>query len=356
MTGRRRRAPTGRRAGGGNPPTMTDVAAAAGVSQTTVSLVLNEVNGARLSQNTIDRVRAAADQLGYRLTRRGSRRPPMAGGTTLGIVVNELSTDPWMALAIDGARDKAWEYGLTLSVAVTRGDAEMEQAVFSRLMANPLHGLLYGAIHTQRIDPSPSLYRAPTVLLNCYAADRSLASVVPAEVQGGRTATRCLADVGHRRIAMIEGEALMDASRDRLRGYQQALAAHKIAFDPDLVRPGNWEPSAGYSQTIALMKLKAPPTAIFCANDLMALGCMEALTELGLRVPHDVSVVGYDDRSVARSTRPQLTTVLLPHFEMGAAAAELMLTKKIRRSGPHPQIKVACPLVERDTVAPPRTI
>lgn len=332
---------------------MTDVAAAAGVSQTTVSLVLNEVNGARLSQDTVDRVRAAADQLGYRLARRGS---PMSGSTTLGIVVNELSTDPWMALAIDGARDKAWEYGLTLSIAVTRGDAEMEQAVLSRLMANPLYGLLYGTIHTQRIVPSPSFYRVPTVLLNGYASDRSLASVVPAEVQGGRTATQCLAKAGHTRIAMIEGEALMDASRDRLRGYQQALAAHKIAFDPNLVRPGNWEPSAGYQQTVELMKLKTPPTAIFCANDLMALGCMEALAELGLRVPHDISVVGYDDRSVARSTRPPLTTVLLPHFEMGAVAAELILAKKIRRGAPHPQIKVACPLVERDTVAPVRTL
>jgi LacI family transcriptional regulator len=335
---------------------MTDVATMAGVSQTTVSLVLNQVTGARLSQETVDRVREAAEQLGYRLVRRGADRRPLSDSTTLGLVVNELSTDPWMVLALDGAREKAWEYGLTLSAAVTRGDAEMERAVLSRLTAHSLYGLLYGTIHTQRIVPQPSFYRTPTVLLNCYNSDRSLPSVVPAEVQGGRTATRCLADAGHKRIAMIEGEALMDASRDRLRGYQQALAAHKIAFDPDLVRPGNWEPSAGYRQTIELMKLKTPPTAIFCANDLMALGCLEALAELGRRVPQDVSVVGYDDRSIARSTRPPLTTVLLPHFEMGAIAAELILGKKIRRGGPQPQIKVPCPLVERATVAPPNTL
>jgi LacI family transcriptional regulator len=335
---------------------MTDVATAAGVSQTTVSLVLNEVTGARLSQDTVNRVHEAAEQLGYRVVRRGSRRAPASGLTTLGFVVNEISTDPWMALALDGAREKAWEYGLTLSVAVTRGDIEMEQAVLSRMMSYPLSGLLYGTIHTQRIEPSASFYRAPTVLLNCYAADRSLTSVVPAEIQGGRTATRCLADAGHRRIAMIEGEALMDASRDRRKGYRQTLASCGIAFDPELVRPGNWEPSAGYRQTIELMRLKLPPTAIFCANDLMALGCLEALVELGLRVPQDISVVGYDNRAVAQSARPPLTTVLLPHLEMGAMAADLILGKKIRRRGPQPQIKVPCPLIERGTVAPPSRV
>ncbi len=339
---------------GSQAPTMTEVAAAAGVSQTTVSLVLNGVPGARLSQDTANRVREAAEQLGYQLVRRGSRRPPMSETMALGVVVNEISTDPWMALALDGAREKAWEYGLTLSVAVTRGDAEMEQAVLSRIISQPLRGLLYGTIHTQRVVPSAPLYRTTTVLLNCYSSDRSLTSVAPAEVQGGRTATRRLADAGHRRIAMIEGEALMDASRDRLRGYQQALAAAKIAFDPELVRPGNWEPSAGYRQTIELMKLKQAPTAIFCSNDLMALGCLEALAELGLRVPQDISVVGYDNRSVAQSSRPPLTTVLLPHFEMGAIAAELILTKRVRRGGRQPQIKVPCPLIERDTVASPR--
>src|SRR5690606_15943563 len=100
---------------------------------------------------------------------------------------------------------------------------------------------------------------------------------------------------GHRRIALIEGEAGMDTSRDRRRGYAGALAAGGLTYDPDLVRPGNWEPSAGYAQTRALLALPDPPTAIFCANDMMALGCYEALKEMGLRIPQDVAVVGFDD-------------------------------------------------------------
>ena len=127
--------------------------------------------------------------------------------------------------------------------------------------------------------------------MNCYTADRSLPSIMPGEILGGQTATSRLIRAGHRRIGLIEGEVWMDASRDRLKGYRQALANAEILYDPDLVRPGNWEPSAGYEQTHQLMNLKDPPTAIFCSNDLMALGCYEALKELGERIPEDVAVM-----------------------------------------------------------------
>jgi LacI family transcriptional regulator len=329
-------------------PTMTDVAAAAGVSQTTVSLVLNEAQGARLSSDTRERVIETAKQLGYRLTRRGA--PTVAGATAIGFVVNEMSTDPWTAIALDAVRDKAWEHGLTISAAVTRGDAEMEQAVLAQMATQPLLGLIYGTIHTQRISASPPLYRLPTVLLNCYVADHSLPSVIPGEVGGGHTATERLIRAGHRRIGYINGEALMDASRDRLKGYRRALATADLPFDPQLVCPGNWEPSAGYEQTIALMRLSDPPTAIFCANDLMAIGCIEALKELGRRVPEDVSVIGYDDREIAQFTHPPLTTVLLPHYEMGAEAANYLIEHAGRPSPRPAQIKIECPLVERNSV------
>jgi LacI family transcriptional regulator len=332
-------------------PTMTEVAAEAGVSQTTVSLVLNDAQGARLSAETRERVIAAAQRLGYRLARRAASMQA-AGATTIGFVVNEISTDPWMAIAMDGARDKAWEQGLTISAAVTRGDAELEEAVLAQMTAQPMLGLIYGTIHTRRITPPPALYRVPTVLLNCYVADRSLPSVVPAEVAGGHTATRRLIRAGHRRIGYINGEALMDACRDRLKGYRQALAAADLPFDPELVRPGNWEPSAGYEQTRALMQLADPPSAIFCANDLMAVGCIEALKELGMQVPEDVAVIGYDDREIAQFTHPPLTTVLLPHFEMGSEAAACLI-EHARRPRPRPaQIKIECPLIERKSVDP----
>jgi LacI family transcriptional regulator len=334
-------------------PTMTDVAAAAGVSQTTVSLVLNDAAGARLLENTRERVLEAARALGYQLVRRGAPVQSLGGATAIGFVVNEMSTDPWTAIAMDGARETAWEHGLTISAGVTRGDAEMERAVLSQMASQPLLGLIYGAIHTQRVTPPQFLSRVPTVLLNCYAADRSLPSIVPGEVVGGHTATRRLLVAGHRRIGFITGEPLMDASRDRLKGYRQALAAFEVPFDPDLVLHGNWEPSAGYEQTLRLMRLATPPTAVFCGNDLMAVGAMEALRELGRRIPEDVSVIGYDDRELAQFTRPPLTTILLPHFEMGAQAAAYLIDHARRPPVRPPQIKIECPLVERKSVGPP---
>ena len=255
---------------------MTDIAALAGVSQTTVSLVLNDALGARLSEQTRQRVLEAAKALGYRLVRRGVEKPASVDKGAIGFVVDELSTDPWCAIAQDGAREKAWEFGLTVSVAVTHGDHEMEEAVLAQMASQPLLGLIYGTIQTRRITPTPALYRIPTVLLNCYVADRSLPSIVPAEVLGGRTATERLIRAGHRRIGLIEGEPWMDASRDRLKGYRQALASHEIPFDPVLVRPGNWEPSAGYEQTIVLMNLPQPPTAIFWRLPASADACTAA--------------------------------------------------------------------------------
>ena len=142
----------------------------------------------------------------------------------------------------------------------------------------------------------------------------------------------------------------MEASRNRLKGYRQALAAADLPFDPELTRDGNWQPVSGYERTHELMRLPSPPTAIFCANDLMAIGCYEALRELGLRIPDDVAVMGYDDREIARHLHPPLTTVLLPHFEMGTIAAEMLFDAAVRPTARPEQVKVECVLVKRSSV------
>ena len=174
----------------------------------------------------------------------------------------------------------------------------------------------------------------PTVLLNCYVPDHSLAAVVPGELLGGYVATLHLIRAGHRRIAHIHGQSWTDPARDRLRGYRRALAEHDILYDPALVLPGNWEPPTGYEHTMTLMDLPDPPTAIFLSNDMMAVGAYDALKERGLRIPEDVSVVGYDDREIAQFMRPALTTVVLPHYEMGLQAAEALIDGPLRPERP----------------------
>jgi LacI family transcriptional regulator len=334
-------------------PTMMDVAAAAGVSQATVSLVLNSIREARLSASTRQRVREAARELGYILPGHAPSRAGRAGAATIAFLSDEISTDPWCALQLDAVREKAWEHGLTVTAGVSRGDPELEAALLDRLLREPVVGLIYASILSRHIRPLPQFRDIPTVLLNCYVPDHSLAAVLPGEVLGGYVATLHLIRAGHRRIAHIHGQSWTDPARDRIRGYRRALAEHDILYDPALVLPGNWEPPTGYEHTMALMSLPDPPTAIFLANDMMAVGAYDALKERGLRIPEDVSVVGYDDREIAQFMRPPLTTVVLPHFEMGIQAAEVLVDGQLRPEGRQPQVKVDCPLVERASVAPP---
>src|SRR5271165_3771919 len=338
-----------RRAAPARRPTMIDVANAARVSQTTVSLVLNHADGARLSAETRERVIEADARLGYQPVRRGGA-PGSAAAASIGFICDEISTDPWTAIGLDGVREKAWERGLTVMVMATRGDADMESAALAQLTAQPLVGLIYATINTRLIDAPAALFRAPTVLLNCHLANGALPSVVPGEVAGGHAATDVLIHAGHRRIGYVNGEASMEASRHRLRGYRQALATADLPFDPDLVREGNWQPLSGYEATLALMGLPSPPTAIFCANDLMAVGCYEALRELHRAIPDDVAVMGYDDREIAQHLHPPLSSVLLPHFEMGAVAAEILIDAASGSATPPRQIKVECPIVRRKSV------
>jgi LacI family transcriptional regulator len=325
---------------------MIDIANEARVSQTTVSLVLNQADGARLAAGTRERVLRAAAKLGYQRIRRGGA-PAVSQATVIGFVCDEISTDPWTAIGFDGVREKAWERGLTVIAMATSGDAEKESAAFAQLAAQPLAGFVYATINTRLVHPPAALASAPAVLLNCHAADGAFSSVVPGEVAGGHTATDYLLRAGHKRIGYINGEPSMEASRHRLRGYRRALATADLPFDPDLVRQGNWQPLSGYEGAHELMRLASPPTAIFCANDLMAVGCYEALRELGLRIPDDVAVMGYDDREIAQHLHPPLTTVLLPHFEMGTIAAELLLDAVARPARRPEHIKVECPIVKR---------
>lgn len=323
---------------------MNDVASRAGVSQATVSLILNESPGASFSEETRKRVRQAAEDLGYR--RRVSVPQADAARIVL-FLVDEFTSDPWMTFAYEGIREKAAELGADVALNVARS-TEVAQVAANYDAIKPF-GIIYGTILTRKIDPPAPLLTGKTVLLNCYDEHRRIPSVLPGDVVGGREATEYLIGKGCRRIACIMGQAELDAARDRLAGYRQALASHDLAVDPDLIRPGNWEPSSGYDQTCALLALDERPDGIFCSNDLIALGCYEALKEHGVRIPDDIRVVGFDDREIAQYMRPPLSTLQLPQMEMGRLAADLLFDSVGGLGGKSAQLKVECPLVERES-------
>jgi len=336
--------------------TMADIGRQACVSQATVSLVLNDAPGTRISSTTREKVLKVARELGYKQVLHSKNSQDV-----IGFLINHLTTTPHVASLLEGARDEAASSDCLLNVIATQGDPEIENAALNHLMSRPLKGIIYASLFFQTVEPPERLRDIPTVLLNCQQTKPNYPSIVPADVSGGFAATSILLDAGHRRIAYINsGEDWISCSRDRLLGYRQALATYDIAVDPSLVRsPGlingeGWTQAGGREQTHALLDLPSPPTAIFCFCDRMAMGAYEAIKSRGLRIPEDISVVGFDDELIAKTMDPPLTTLILPHEEMGRWAVARLLdsdhAEDLQRK--HRKVKCECRIVLRGSVAP----
>ncbi len=332
--------------------TMVDIALQAGVSQATVSLVLNDVANARVSDDTRARVRDVAAALGY--ARRGLAARA-AGTRVIGMLIDEVTTTPFATPLIEGARDAAAAQGHVVATFCTGGDPAAEASALDALDAMGHGGVIYAALVNRMVSPPARLAPERTILLNCHDSARRLHAVVPGDVTGAMTAVRALIDAGHSRIAHLPGEDWGEAARDRLRGYRQALSSADIPYDPALVQGPAWTVASGRSATLRLLDLPAPPTAIFCFNDRVAIGCYEALRLRGLRVPQDMSVMGYDNEDLVAHLLPPLSTVVLPHDEMARWAVNWLIDAQHRKAPAPPQrVKIDCGLVLRGSVAAPQ--
>ncbi|HWQ15005.1 MAG TPA: LacI family DNA-binding transcriptional regulator [Roseiflexaceae bacterium] len=330
---------------------MYDVARLAGVSQTTVSFVVNNVPNANIPAETRERVMAAIQELGWRpnvLARALSQRQ----SHTIGFISDEIATTSFAGKIIQGAQDAAWASEKVLLVLNTGGDRRLEQRAFEIMLERQVEGLIYATMFHHAVELPPIEHDVPLVLLDCFDPDGLLPSVVPDEEQGGRTATEALLRKGHRRIAFINNADPIPATAGRLAGYRAALEAAGIAFDPALVRSGPADSAHGYRCTLELLRLPEPPTAIFCFRDIMAMGAYDAIKSQGLSIPGDVAVIGFDNLEVvAEHLHPPLTTVELPHYQMGEWAVHYLLQQHDLPSSARPdQYRMACPLVERASV------
>ncbi|MDQ0576639.1 LacI family DNA-binding transcriptional regulator [Agromyces albus] len=338
------------------PPTVTmhQVAAAAGVSQATVSLVLNRSGGSRVAESTRRRVLDAVDELGYRPN---AAAKTLRDGTAglIGFVGDVVASSPFAGRIVEGAQARAWDDGMLLLTVNTGGDPRIEAAAIDSLLSHRVAGIVYASMYHRKLHVPESLADVPTVVLNSEDASGRARAVVPDERGGGRQAAEALLDAGHRRIAMINIETLasgLPAAVERYEGYRRALEDAGAAVEPELVRESDGNPQAGYDHTLALMSLAAPPTAIFCANDRTAWGAYQALESLGLRVPDDVSIVGFDNQeTLAPFLRPALTTLELPFVAMGRRAVDILLDDVVQADGPE---RIGCPIITRDSVAAPR--
>jgi LacI family transcriptional regulator len=334
-------------------PTMKDVALRADVSVATVSLVINDSKNARISAKTRRRVHDAVSALGYRPNAL-AQSLANAQSRFIGMVADAIATLPFAGQILRGAQEEAWRNGYVLLVANTDGAPDLATDAISMMNDHQAVGVLYSTWYHREVAPVADLERTPTVFVNCYSNSPHDYSIVPDEVQGGALATRTLLDRGHRRIAFINSTEDAPSTIGREQGYRSALAEAGVDFDPTLLVPihpddaGGFQ-EAGYAAAATLFDRDDPPTGVFCYNDRVAMGLYEGIKERGLRIPDDVAVVGFDDQEViAAHLRPGLTSIALPHYEIGARAVRALLS---RLDGGDGGIEfVPCPAVIRHSL------
>lgn len=328
---------------------MKDVAKHAGVSQATVSYVINNVSGENIPQETRDRIMAAVRELGYR-PNSAARNMRTQRSNFIGFITDVIAITPHAGAIIKGALDAARAHDKSLLLVNTEAAPAVEHEAIETMLEHRVAGLIYATMWHRPVDPPASLREVPTVLVDCFSPDRSLASVVPDEVGGGRTATEILLRKGHRRIGFINNVDPVPATVGRLQGYQQALAAYGVPFDAGLIRTGTSDARGGYAGALDLMQQTDRPTALFCFNDGMAMGAYDALRKLKLSIPEEVAVIGFDNLElIAAALQPGLSTMELPHYRMGEWAVQYLLGET--SEGGQPVQKVMdCPYVARESV------
>ncbi|MGA5702273.1 LacI family DNA-binding transcriptional regulator [Peterkaempfera bronchialis] len=327
--------------------TLAEIARAAGVSAPTVSKVLN--GRADVAPATRSRVEELLRRHGYRRRRGGAQQSQL-----LDLVFHELES-AWAMEVIRGVENVARQEGLSLVLSESAGRLTPGQTWMDAVLARRPAGVILVLSDLDSAQRTQLTSRDIPFVVVDPAGDPGdeVPSIGATNWHGGLAATRHLVELGHRRIGVIGGPSSMMCSRARIDGYRAALETAGVAFDPRLVRDGDFHHEAGYACGLELLRLPDPPTAVFTGNDLQALGLYQAARELGLRIPEDLSVVGFDDLPLARWVGPPLTTVRQPLTEMAEAAARLVLDFGRGRQPGVTRVELATSLVMRSSTAPP---
>jgi LacI family transcriptional regulator len=332
-------------------PTILDVAKAAGVSPKTVSRVLN--NEPAVKEETRNAVLVAIAGLNY-YPSQSARQMRTGQSNIIALISDEIATTPFALDMIRGAQATAWKYGKLLTVINTENDRQVEQRAFQLAREYQFDAAIYASYYHRKVQLTEARPDIPLVLLDCFEESSSLSSVVPDELQGGLDATEVLLQAGHTRIGYITYTEPIPATTGRFDGYCRALEARGIESDPSLVLAEDGQASGGYRAALKLLQSSDRPSAIFCWNDRMAMGAYDAIRKLRLSIPEDVAVMGFDNQDIiAAQLHPGLTTMQLPHYEMGAwAVAHVLAQLDDRANGRNPkpiQHKIKCRVVRRES-------
>lgn len=304
------------------PVTLSEIAKAAGVSLSTASRAVSNSNHP-MNEETRSKILKVVRKMGYQpnLVARSLRTDRT---NTIGIICENILS-PFIPPIIRGIQDHLNTVGYYSTIVNSDWDRAIEEETINALNHRQMDGIIFVETWHRSAKAIRRITDKPFAFVHRIFRGESENSIRVDEAYGARLAVSHLIELGHKKIAFINGPKTWDAAKERLRGYQAELATHQIGFDANLVKEGDWEVKGGHAAAQKLMGRANRPTAIFAANDLMALGALYAVQEAGLRVPEDIAVVGYDNRNFAGIIRPALTTVTLPAYEMGDAAAKLLL-------------------------------
>jgi DNA-binding LacI/PurR family transcriptional regulator len=328
---------------------IKDIARAANVSHSTVSRALRD--SSLVNPETAEKIKRIAKDSNFRLSNIGRS---LATGRTnsIGVVVTAIA-DPFAAEVVMAVEDTANARRYSVILASSKSDPEREMKVVQSFEERRVDGILVVGSRVGSVYlPILAEMKLPIVLINSQHPGEFIYSVSIDNLAGGRAATRFLIQLGHTRIGYIGDRASPQSSAARLAGYRSAIEKAGIAFRQELTIDADSTPEGGLQAATHLRSLSDPPTALFCYNDMIAVGVLSAAHQLDLRVPGDLSVVGFDDVTIAAHTIPPLTTVRQPKQDMGRMATETLLNL-LNGSKSETSRPVQGELIVRESTAPP---
>lgn len=302
--------------------TLKDVAEMAGVNPSTVSRVINN-SGVAVKEETRQRILDAVKKLNYK-PNAVARSLRTRSTQLLGMIIPDI-TNPFFPICYKGAETAASEKGFSIILCNTDDQQEKEEMYIQSLRDRQVDGLILATAQVDRALDQMSLEGYPYVFVNRRSRQTTGHYVVSDNLKGARLATDHLINLGHKNLAHISGPLYTDVGLARLEGFRLAVREHGLPFSLDCVVESEFNEEAGYWATVELLKKKRKVTAIFAANDSIAVGVMTAVGEFGLKIPEDISLVGFNDIPIVSKLRPPLTSVHLPLFNMGYLAAEMLI-------------------------------
>ncbi|MBV9501706.1 MAG: LacI family DNA-binding transcriptional regulator [Acidobacteriaceae bacterium] len=328
---------------------IKDIARLAGVSHSTVSRALR--GSPLIPADTALRIQRIASETGY--TASAIARSLVTRKThVIGIVVTTIA-DPFNGEVVAGIEETANQHGYSVILANSQAESERELTVARLFQEQRVDGIIVASSRVGALyQPLLVEIDIPLVLLNNQHPSKFIHSVSIDNYVGALEATRHLLALGHRRIAYVGDNFGLDSDIERFRGFRKAMSSAGLSFSPESIVRGDGKPERAAKESRALFALKSRPTAIFCYNDMSALGVMKEAARHGLRVPEHLSVAGFDDLFFAELLSPALTTVRQPKRELGRRAMQLLLD--VLAGNPiKPTIRVKGELIVRDSTAPP---